>query len=110
VIKRKTAKDRFNRGLKQLAAWCRRYRHKPIRDQHAALCRKLRGHYAYYGITGNARSLQRYRTAAARAWWKWLNRRDRGHRLQWQRFSVLLREVIPLPRVGIVHSIYAANP
>jgi group II intron reverse transcriptase/maturase len=110
VIKRKTAKDRFNRGLKQLAAWCRRYRHRPIRDQHATLWRKLRGHYAFYGITGNARALQRYRTAAARIWWKWLNRRDRGRKLVWERFTVLLRDIIPLPPVRIVHSVYSANP
>ena len=68
---RKTAKDRFCRALKQLALWCRRNRHRPLREQYAVLCQKLRGHYAYYGITGNGRSLQRLRTAAARIWWKW---------------------------------------
>ena len=31
------------------------------RDQQAALSRKLRGHYAYYGITGNAQALGRLR-------------------------------------------------
>lgn len=70
----------------------------------------MQGHYAYYGMTGNARSLQQYRTVAARIWWKWLNRRDRGQHLKWERFSVLLRDQIPLPRVRIVRSIYAVKP
>lgn len=110
VIKRKTAKDRLNRSLKQLSGWCRLHRHLPIREQHATLQRKMRGHYAYYGITGNAQSLQQYRMQAARIWCKWLGRRDRGYRLTWDRFSVLLRDHIPLPRVRIVHSIYGAKP
>jgi hypothetical protein len=28
------------------------YRHQPIPDQHAHLTAMMRGHYAYYGITG----------------------------------------------------------
>jgi len=110
VIMRKTAKDRFSRSLKQLSVWCQRYRHWPLRRQHAVLSRKLRGHFAYYGITGNARSLRRYRTAAARLWWKWLNRRDRRRHLPWERFSTILRDVLPLPKTRIVHSVYAAKP
>ena len=41
--------------------WCRNHRHWKLRDQQAALSRKLRGHYAYYGITGNAQALGRLR-------------------------------------------------
>ena len=59
VVKRKTAKGRFGRSLKRVAQWCRFNRHRSVREQHAALCRKLHGHYAYFGITGNARALAR---------------------------------------------------
>ena len=110
MIKRKTATDRLRRSLRQIHVWCKRNRHRPIREQHEALCRKIRGHYAYYGITGNARSLQRFRTEVARVWGRWLNTRSRGKRLSWEQFSQQLREVLPLPRVRIVHSIFAANP
>ncbi len=34
-------------------------RHLPIREQAINLNRVLRGHYAYYGIAGNFRALQR---------------------------------------------------
>ena len=66
VVKRKTAKDRFRRALRGMERWCRRNRHKSLPEQHAALSRKLRGHDAYYGITGNAQALTRLRFALAR--------------------------------------------
>ena len=53
VIKRKTAKKRFARALKVMNQWLRRVRHEPIAEQHRLLSLKLRGHFNYYGITGN---------------------------------------------------------
>jgi len=50
VVKRKTAKDRFSRALRGIGQWCRKHRHWKVRDQHAVLSRRLRGHYAYYGV------------------------------------------------------------
>ena len=57
VVKRRTAGDRLRRSLLRIAQWCRKYRHRPVREQHRQLAVKLIGHYAYYGITGNAASL-----------------------------------------------------
>jgi hypothetical protein len=109
VVMRKTAKDRANRGLKGISEWCKKHRHLNVREQHRVLCRKLRGHDAYYGITGNSRSLSRFHDAVKRIWRKWLNRRSRTPSLSWAEFMRLLR-VLPLPPVRIVHSIYAAKP
>ena len=83
VVKRKTAKGRFGRSLKRVAQWCRFNRHRSVREQHAALCRKLHGHYAYFGITGNARALARYCWQVERVWRQWLDRRSwhAGHDL-----------------------------
>ena len=49
IIKRKTAKARFNRALRRVAQWCEAHRHRPVAEQQAALSRQLRGHVAYYG-------------------------------------------------------------
>ena len=57
VVQRKTAKDRFTRALRAVGCWCRAHRHCPVPAQCLALSRKLQGHFAYYGITGNARAL-----------------------------------------------------
>jgi RNA-directed DNA polymerase len=108
VVKRKTEKSRFSRALKAVAEWCKRNRHLPVREQQEALGRKLRGHYGYYGITGNARSLQRFLYQVQRVWRKWLNRRSRGNHLPWEKFYLLLKRY-PLTPVRVVHSTYAAK-
>jgi group II intron reverse transcriptase/maturase len=78
VIKRKTARDRMTRALQAIRLWCRRNRHAPVAEQHAALVQKLRGHYGYYGITGNSVAITRFRTEVRKIWRKWLDRRHRG--------------------------------
>jgi RNA-directed DNA polymerase len=104
IVKRKTAKDRFRRALRRLSLWCRWNRHEDLAIQHAALSRKLRGHYAYYGITGNAAQLSRLLHEVERVWRKWLSRRSRDG-LPWDRFKPLL-DRFPLPPVRVVQSIY----
>jgi group II intron reverse transcriptase/maturase len=101
VVKRRTAKDRFSRALRQLREWCRRHRHDPLETQHRALVKKLRGHYAYYGVTANFESIARFCHQATMAWWKALKRRSQRP-LTWQRMLRIL-ERFPLPRPRIVH-------
>jgi len=103
-----TAKKRYARALAAVTDWCRTNRHKSIRDQHAHLVLKMRGHYAYYGISGNIRRLRRYAYEVERIWHKWLLRRDRRRRLIWDRFRALLKRH-PLPAARIVHRYIAVS-
>ncbi len=96
TVKRKTASDRFCRSLKSLAEWCRDHRFLSISEQQAALTAKLRGHFAYFGITGNSRSLGNFRYHARLAWHKWLSRRSSKAYIPWERFGELERRY-PLP-------------
>ena len=102
VVRQVTAKNRYARALAAVTAWCRVNRHQPIPDQQAHLIAMMRGHYAYYGITGNFRRLRWYADQVERIWQKWLSRRDRGSRLLWSRFTALLKRH-PLPAARIVH-------
>jgi group II intron reverse transcriptase/maturase len=104
VVKRKTAPSRLSRALKKMALWCRLNRHQPLADQHRALGQKLRGHFAYYGITGNSRRLQAFRDAVVRIWRKWLARRRRRGFLSWDVLNRLLQRY-PLPAAIAVHSV-----
>jgi hypothetical protein len=52
VVRQVTAKNCYARALAAVTAWCRMNRHQSIPDQHAHLTAMMRGHYAYYGITG----------------------------------------------------------
>jgi RNA-directed DNA polymerase len=101
VVKRKTAKSRFERSLRALSHWCRTHRHLPIRAQCRVLGRKLLGHYAYYGITGNTASIRLLLRLVERGWHKWLSRRNnRG--MPWERFRRLLAHH-RLPAAVLVH-------
>lgn len=103
VVKQKTAKTRQNRSLKSIGRWCRANRHRPVRDQQAVLNRKLQGHYAYYGVTGNYRSLGRFHDEVRRIWHKWLSRRN--HRgVNWRRMTEIFK-AFPLRRPRVVHSV-----
>ena len=107
VVKRKTARSRFSRAVRQIGQWCRCHRRLTVAEPLHALSQKLRDHDAYYGITGNARALARFRQEVRRRWRKWLNRRSSKASLDWEAFNRLLRSY-PLPPLRGVHNTYAA--
>ncbi len=111
VIKRKTDPSRFRRALRRIAEWCQRNRHKSIKEQQTTLAKKLRGHYAFYGITGNSVALSSFFYWVVRTWKRWLDRRSQRARMGWDRFNKLMRRY-PLPPARAVHSVLrrAANP
>ena len=98
----KTRRSRLARAIKAAQDWCRLNRHKPVAEQHVGLCRRIRGHFQYFGVNGNTRSLSRLLHHVRLAWHKWLNRRSQRGRLTWERFADLLRDFpLPLPRVYV---------
>jgi RNA-directed DNA polymerase len=103
VVKRKTSSKRLSRGLRAINQWCRINLHKPLIEQQQALSRKLRGHCAYYGITGNSQCLSSFRLWVVRIWRRWLSRRNRERGMTWDRFNLLL-DKYPLPPALAIHS------
>ena len=100
MVRQITAKDRFARALKSVHVWCKRHRHLPILEQREHLARMIRGHCAYYGLSGNGKRLAWFRYQLIRIRRKWLARRDRIRRLNWDRINALLQRR-PLPSVRI---------
>src|SRR6516162_6377816 len=111
VIKLKTAADRFSRSVRSIDQWCRDNRHIALSEQQQKLNEKLRGHYAYYGVTGNSGALSRFLHEVGRRWSKWLNRRNRLRSMTWAKFGRIIGRY-PLAPVRTMHSLYchAANP
>ena len=105
AVKRKTEKGRLRNSLRRLNQWLWRVMHRPVKWQHRMLDAKVRGHYAYYGITGNGRALQRFVAQVERLWRRWLDRRSWRTRMNWEKFKRLLARY-PLPKPRIVHSAY----
>lgn len=103
MVMQKTAAKRLRRALGRIDDWCREHRHDPLPAQREMLEKMLNGHYQYYGITGNFRSLQRLNRMVPRVWHKWLSRRSRKAPKNWDWMKALLAR-LPLSRPRIVHS------
>jgi hypothetical protein len=71
------------------------------------LRRKLQGHYAYYGITGNVRALARFLHEVRRLWRKWLDRRSWRARMTWEKFAHLSARY-PLPPNRVLFTVFTA--
>ena len=67
----------------------------------AGLNRRLRGHYNYYGLKGNSRSLHRFYKWAIRCAFKWLNRRGGKRRsFTWKAYVRALKRLgVAVPRI-----------
>ena len=83
----RTEKSRLRRALMRLQDQMRRMRHLSIREQTECLNQMLRGHYAYYGIAGNIRALQRVHRAVERYWRKMLSSRSWHGQVWWKQFQ-----------------------
>lgn len=105
VVKRQTARSRFGRALRRVSQWCRLHLHDRISRQHKHLTQALRGHYGYFGITGNANALSNFLYEVTQAWQKWLHRRTGRGAMPWPRFLRVLKR-FPLPPPKVVHSVY----
>lgn len=103
VVNRKTATKRLSRALRRIGEWCQKHRHQPLRWQQEKLTSKLRGHYNYYGITGNSRALGAFYWFTCRAWQRGLRRRSQRGRLRWEKFVKKTLRLFPLPQPRIVH-------
>jgi group II intron reverse transcriptase/maturase len=94
----RTEKSRLRRSLSSLRDRMRQGRHLTIQQQVDDLNVVLRGHYAYYGIAGNIRALQKVYRAVERYWIKMLRSRSwAGRHLTWTNFNQL-KERNPLLR------------
>ncbi len=96
----RTEKSRVNRTLADLRDLMRRMRHLPVGEQVLNLNSRLRGHFAYYGVAGNFRALQRIVRAVERYWRKMLSSRSRKGKVTWDVFHQI-KARYPLQRPGL---------
>ena len=105
----RTEKSRLRRSLAHLRDLMRRCRHLPIGEQVTNLNQVLRGHYAYYGIGGNFRALQRVHRFAERYWYKMLCSRSRKGHFRWEVFNrIKARWPLQRPRLALPYRQFQA--
>jgi group II intron reverse transcriptase/maturase len=102
-VMRRTARKKFRAALKRMKVWIRFNRHKPKWGFLKTLNAKLRGHYQYYGVRGNARALWEFYEEVKKMLLKWLNRRSHRKSYTWEAFKRLLSR-LPLVKPRITES------
>lgn len=110
ILKRHTRSKKLKASLVAINDWLKRNRHRPVKELIEGLNQKLRGHYAYYGITFNIRKLYLFYEQVKRLLVKWLNRRGGKASTTWVRFGEMNNEWMSLERPRIVHSYCLAKP
>jgi len=109
MVHRKTSSAKFRKKSKEINAWLRAIRNAmPTKEWWLILAAKLRGHYQYYGISGNIRALQRYYAVVLRLTRKWLNRRSQRGKLWWKQFAEYVKRY-PLPQPAIKHNLFTLS-
>ena len=109
-VGRKTSQKKFRTKCKEMNIWLMNMQNcKKAKEWWPGLQAKLRGHYQYYGVSGNMRSLRCFYMLTIRTVYKWLNRRSQRKSFSWESFHMYL-ERYPLPIPKIVHNFYTLSP
>lgn len=105
-VGRTTDRKRFRAKIKEMNKWLKAIRNLvPVREWWPILCAKLRGHFQYYGVSGNFRGIKRFYYLTVGLVFKWLNRRSQKKSFNWDSYLKYL-ERYPLPRPKIYHNFY----
>ena len=106
---RKTSRKKFTAKCVEMNNWLRSTRNQvKTKDWWKILAAKLRGHFQYYGVSGNYVSIARFYTLTIKMVRKWLNRRSQKRKMSWAKFTEYL-EHYPLPKPRIVHKFYVVR-
>jgi len=105
-VGRKTDRKKFSVKVKEM-----NQRLKAVRNTSKpeawwpVLAAKLRGHFQYYGVSGNFKGISCFHYQTIRLVYEWLNRRSQKKSYNWEQFKVYLFRH-PLPKPGIYHNLY----
>ncbi len=96
----------MNRKLTEMNQWLKIIRSRAkIEDIWGTLSAKLRGHYNYYGISSNEKSIKNYYYRTILMTFKWMNRRSQKKSFNWDKFNRYLKRY-PLPQPALVYNMY----
>jgi group II intron reverse transcriptase/maturase len=109
-VGRRTSKKKLAAKLKAINEWLKKIRNKEkTKEWWKTLSSKLRGHYQYYGVSGNYVAIASFHAQTLKLVHKWLNRRCQKKKMSWKRFNEYLQHY-PLPKPSIRHNFYTGYP
>jgi len=108
-VGRKTAMKKFRAKIKEMNIWLKQIRNLvPTKEWWKTLQAKLRGHFEYYGVSGNTPSIKKYYTLVLKLVHKWLNRRSQKKSMSWSKLYSYLT-LYPLPQPRLKHNFYTLS-
>jgi RNA-directed DNA polymerase len=99
TVLRRTSKKKMQAKLSSIRTELRRRMHMPVRDVGRWLRSVVIGHFNYYGVPTNGRTLNMFKQAVVRHWFKTLQRRSQRSRITWKKMSQLVATYLPPPRL-----------
>lgn len=104
MIGRKTESNRVKRSMNKLRKMMKENMHLSIKEQAKRINQVLRGHYNYYGVAGNTKSIVRIYRFVIKHWRTVLSKRSWKGKLTWKKYSQLL-QLFPIlkPRLAITY-------
>ena len=102
----KTSNKKLRSKIKTMKYWIKNNRMLPVGDLIKKINQKLRGHYQYYGVTDNTRSVKSYLNAVKWLLYKWLNRRSQKRSYTMETFYNGLLKTLPLMEPTIKVSLF----
>lgn len=100
MVGRKTEKSRLKRSIRKITDKMKEIRHWAIKDQADKINEMLRGHYNYYGMGGNRKSLLRVYYRVEEYWRKMLCSRSWKGYITWDKYNEI-KKTFPLLRPKI---------
>ena len=105
-VRVKTSRAKTKQSLKEMNLWLKRIRNMiPIQQIWKLLSSKMRGHYQYYGISGNFEGINLYYRKTCGLTFKWMNRRSQKKSWNWENYYKYL-VTYPLPKPKLTYAIY----
>jgi group II intron reverse transcriptase/maturase len=106
-VGRRTERKKFNTKIREMNQWLKEISNAvAVKEWWGTLCAKLRGHYNYYGVSGNYTSINRFYFLSCNLVYKWINRRSQRRSMNRTKFFEYI-DRFNLPRPAIVHNLYA---
>jgi RNA-directed DNA polymerase len=96
-VKRKTSRKKFTVKLIEFKRWIKQSRTLPMSEIMKTVNSKLQGHFDYFGVTDNYKSIVAFSYYIRKILFKWLNRRSQKKSLNWDTFNLLIKRY-PLPK------------
>jgi group II intron reverse transcriptase/maturase len=95
----RTSKKKMKVKCETVKAWLKTRLTKPVAETMRLINLSLRGHYNYYGVNGNYRTMAKFWSYVRRTCYKTLNRRSQKRSMKWDKFERIWKYYVQGPRI-----------